>query len=49
MNISIIGSLLIGKLYDTYVSFQSKAKALYTIEYLSKKNMQYSVYFKLHS
>ena len=49
LNISIVGSLLISKLYDDYAHFQSKTKALSAIEYLSKKNMQYSVYFKLHS
>lgn len=49
LDISIIGSLLISKLFDNENGFQTKAKSLYAIEYLSKKIIQYSVYFKLHA
>jgi len=40
MEISNIGSLLLSKLEVNY-PFQVKAKALYTIEYLAKKDKEY--------
>jgi len=40
MEISNIGSLLLSKLEVNY-PFQVKAKALYTIEYLTKKDKEY--------
>lgn len=49
MDIPIIGSLLISYLEDQDASFEIKAKSIYAIEHLSKKSVQYSVYFKLHS
>ena len=42
---SIIGSLLLSKLEVNY-PFQIKAKALYAIEFLVKKNEEYLQYFK---
>ena len=48
MEVSVIGSLLLSKLEVNY-SFQIKAKALYIIEYLSKKNKDFESYFKSHS
>jgi len=45
METYIIGCLLLSKLEANY-SFQIKAKALYTIEYLIKKNDNYLSYFK---
>jgi hypothetical protein len=45
MEVYIIGSLLLSKLEVNY-PFQTKAKALYTIEFLLKKNEKYLAYFK---
>ena len=45
MDTHIIGSLLLSKLEVNY-PFQVKAKALYAIEHLVKKNEKYSAYFK---
>jgi hypothetical protein len=42
---SVIGSLLMSKLEVNY-PFEIKAKALYAIEFLSKKNADYLGYFK---
>jgi len=47
MNVHIIGSLLLSKLEANY-PFQIKAKALYVIEYIIKKNDHYLSYFKAH-
>lgn len=47
MEVHIIGSLLLSKLEVNY-SFQIKAKALYTIEFLIKKNEKFLSYFKAH-
>jgi len=47
MEVFVIGSLLLSKLEVNY-SFQIKAKALYIIEHLSKKNKDYEAYFKSH-
>jgi hypothetical protein len=47
MDVHIIGSLLLSKLEVNY-PFQIKAKALYTIEFLIKKNEKYLSYFKAH-
>lgn len=47
MEVHIIGSLLLSKLEVNY-PFQTKAKALYTIEFLIKKNDKYLSYFKAH-
>jgi hypothetical protein len=46
MEVYIIGSLLLSKLEVNY-PFQTKAKALYTIEFLLKKNEKYLAYFKV--
>lgn len=43
-----IGSLLLSKLEVNY-PFSVKAKALYTIEFIAKKNTEYMNYFKFHS
>lgn len=48
MDASNIGSLLLSKLEVNY-NFQVKAKALYTIEYLIKKDEEYRSYFKSQS
>ena len=40
MEVFVIGSLLLSKLEVNY-SFQIKAKALYIVEYLSKKNKEF--------
>ena len=48
MEVFVIGSLLLSKLEVNY-SFQIKAKALYIVEYLSKKNKEFQSYFKCHS
>ena len=48
MEVFVIGSLLLSKLEVNY-SFQIKAKALYIVEYLSKKNKEFESYFKSHS
>ena len=45
METHIIGSLLLSKLEVNY-AFQIKAKALYAIEHLVKKNEKYAAYFK---
>ena len=45
METSKIGSLLLSKLEANY-NFQVKAKALYTIEHLIKKDEEYRSYFK---
>lgn len=45
---STIGSLLLSKLEVNY-PFQIKAKALYAIEFLVKKNEEYLQYFKKHA
>lgn len=45
LDTSIIGSLLMSKLEVNY-AFEIKAKALYGIEFLSKKNTDYLGYFK---
>ena len=47
MDTPIIGSLLLSKIEVNY-SFQIKAKALHTIEYIVKKNEKYAAYFKYH-
>jgi hypothetical protein len=47
MEVHIIGSLLLSKLEANY-PFPTKAKALYTIEFLIKKNEKYLSYFKAH-
>ena len=47
MDVHIIGSLLLSKLEVNY-PFQIKAKALYTIEFLIKKNEKFLSYFKAH-
>lgn len=47
MDVHTIGSLLLSKLEVNY-PFQIKAKALYTIEFLVKKNEKYLSYFKAH-
>ena len=47
MDVHIIGSLLLSKLELNY-SFQIKAKALYVIEFIVKKNQNYLSYFKAH-
>jgi ABC-type Fe3+-citrate transport system substrate-binding protein len=48
MEVGFIGSLLLSKLEANY-QFQIKAKALYAIEYLIKKNKEYEAYFKKHN
>jgi hypothetical protein len=48
MDTHIIGSLLLSKIEVNY-PFQVKAKALYTIEHLAKKNEKYAAYFKAQS
>ena len=48
MEIHIIGSLLLSKIEVNY-PFQIKAKALYIMEYMVKKNEKYAAYFKAHS
>lgn len=48
MEVSNIGSLLLSKLEVNY-SFQVKAKTLYIIEYLLKREKEYSAYFRQHS
>jgi len=45
MEVHIIGSLLLSKLEVNYL-FQTKAKALYTVDFLAKKNDVYQSYFK---
>ena len=45
MEVNIIGSLLLSKLEVNY-PYQIKAKSIYTIEYLVKKNQEYALYFK---
>lgn len=47
MEVHIIGSLLLSKIEVNY-PFQTKAKALYTIDFLAKKNEVYLSYFKAH-
>lgn len=47
MEVCRIGSLLLSKLEVNY-SFQVKAKALYSIEYLLKKDPEYLTFFKEH-
>ena len=47
MSVHVVGSLLMSKLEANY-PFQVKAKALYTIEYLLKKNDSYLSYFRAH-
>ena len=47
MSVPVVGSLLLSKLEVNY-PFQVKAKALYTIEYLLKKNESFLSYFKAH-
>lgn len=39
--------MLVGQLYGD-AGFETKAKSLYAIEYLCKKSVQYSTFFKLH-
>ena len=48
MEVHVIGSLLLSKLEVNY-PFQTKAKALYTIEFLVKKHDVYQSYFKANS
>ena len=48
MEVHIIGSLLLSKLEVNY-PFQNKAKALYTIDFLAKKNDVYLSYFKANA
>ena len=48
MEVEVIGSLLLSKLEVNY-HFQVKAKALYIIEYLAKKDKDFDIYFKYHS
>lgn len=45
MEVNVIGSLLLSKLEVNY-PFQIKAKSIFTMEYLVKKNQEYAVYFK---
>ncbi len=45
LDVMVIGSLLLSKLEVNY-PFELKAKALYAIEFLSKKNADYLEYFK---
>ena len=47
MDVPIVGSLLLSIIEVNY-PFQKKAKALYTIEYLTKKHDKYATYFKHH-
>lgn len=47
LEINNIGSLLLSKLEVNY-PFQVKAKALYTIEHLIKKNHEFLDYFRFH-
>lgn len=48
MEVHIVGSLLLSKIEVNY-PFQIKAKALYTIEHMVKKNEKYAAYFKAQS
>ena len=48
MEVEVIGSLLLSKLEVNY-PFQTKAKALYVVEYLAKKDKDFEFYFKHHS
>ena len=48
MDVGIVGSLLLSKMEVNY-PFQVKAKALYTIEFLAKKNNDYLGYFSDHA
>lgn len=48
MEVHTIGSLLLSKIEVNY-PFQTKAKALYTIDFLAKKNDVYQSYFKAHA
>ena len=48
MEVAVIGSLLLSKLEVNY-PFQIKGKALYIVQYLSKKDKEYQTYFKQHS
>lgn len=48
MEVSVIGSLLLSKIEVNY-PYLVKAKTLYTIEFLVKKNPEYSGFFKAHS
>lgn len=48
METHVIGSLLLSKIEVNY-PFQIKAKALYSIEYMVKKNEKCAAYFKAHS
>ena len=47
MEVHIVGSILLSKIEVNY-PFQTKAKALYTIEFLVKKNEIYHSFFKAH-
>lgn len=47
MEVHVIGSLLLSKIEVNY-PFQTKAKALYTIEFLVKRNEVYLSFFKAH-
>lgn len=47
MEVHIIGSILLSKIQVNY-PFQTKAKALYTIQFLVKKNEIYHSFFKAH-
>ena len=48
MDVGVVGSLLLSKLEVNY-PFQVKAKALYIIEFLAKKNNDYLGYFRDHA
>jgi hypothetical protein len=48
MEVANIGSLLLSKLEVNY-PFTVKAKALYTIEFIAKKDAEYLNYFKFHA
>jgi hypothetical protein len=48
MDINVIGSLLLSKIEVNY-PYLVKVKTLYTIEFLVKKNPEYSAFFKAHS
>jgi len=48
MEVHIVGSLLLSKIEANY-PFQVKAKSLYAIEYMVKKNEKYAAYFKAQS
>lgn len=48
MDVGVVGSLLLSKIEVNY-PFQVKAKALYALEFLAKKNADYLGYFAAHA